>query len=108
MKRGTVVLAAAGGDYGKPRPWVVIQSDAAPASYPSFTLCPVTTWSREEQDFRIRIEPSAQNGLRERSWIMADKAQTLPRERLRGHVGAIDAQTLRSLDTALRVWLGLA
>lgn len=27
VNRGDVVLAAAAGDYGKPRPWLVVQAD---------------------------------------------------------------------------------
>lgn len=108
MKRGDIVVAAAGGDYGKPRPWLVVQSDSAPAAYPSITLCPITTFARKEQDFRIRVEPASENGLREVSLVMADKAQTLPGDRIHARIGSIDKATLRLVDTALRVWLGLA
>ena len=31
MKRGDVVLVALSGDYGKPRPAVIVQSDAVPS-----------------------------------------------------------------------------
>ena len=108
MKRGDVVLAAATGDYGKPRPWVVVQSNLAPRDYPSVTLCPVTTFAEGQRDVRIRVEPTVKNGLRGASQILADKVHTLPRERVRAHIGEIDTDTLRALDTAVRVWLGLA
>lgn len=108
MKRGDVVLAAARGDYGKPRPWVVVQSDVFLDGYPSITLCPITTFEGTEQDFRVRIEASRENGLRRASTIMADKAQAVDIGRVRARIGSIDRDGLRSLDTALRVWLGLA
>ena len=106
MKRGDVVLAAAGGDYGKARPWVVIQSGLV-RDHSSTTVCPITTYG-EDHDFRIRIEPTTQNGLRGISQIMADKVHTLHRARIRARIGSLDSETMRSLDTALRVWLGLA
>jgi mRNA interferase MazF len=108
MKRGDVVLAAASGDFGKPRPWVVVQADMMLEDSPSITLCPITTFAGTEQDFRVRLDPSAGNSLRDVSSIMADKIQTLQRHRVRGRLGAVGPETLRAVDTALRVWLGLA
>ena len=107
MKRGDIVLAAAGGDYGKPRPWVVIQSNAVRQDYASITLCPVTT-TITPSDFRVRVAASVASGLRDTSDIMVDKVQTLPRERIRAELGSLDAETMKALDNALRVWLGLA
>ena len=109
MKRGDVVLAAAGGDYGKPRPWVVVQSDLfLDDGYPSVTLCPITTFDGNEKDFRVKIEASRENGLRKPSIIMTDKTQSVDMVRVRARIGTVDRDVLRSLDTALRVWLGLA
>ena len=108
MNRGDVVLAAGRGDYGKARPWIVVQSDPVAATHPSITLCPVTTVDREDPNFRVPLEPSTTNGLREKSLIMVDKIQTLRREHVKARIGSIDAGTTREVDTALRVWLGLA
>lgn len=108
MKRGDLVIAAASGDYGKPRPWVVVQSDLFLDGYPSVTLCPITTFEGNERDFRVRIEASRENGLRHTSIIMTDKTLTVDTARVRARIGAVDRDVLRSLDTALRVWLGLA
>ena len=45
VNRGDVVLAAAPGDYGKPRPWLVVQTDAYNQSTrpDSILACPFTT-----------------------------------------------------------------
>lgn len=37
MKRGDVVTVAASGDNGKPRPAVIVQTDAPPAEHASVT-----------------------------------------------------------------------
>ena len=43
IKRGDVVLCAAPGNYGKPRPAIVVQSDLFNPTHSSITLCPVTS-----------------------------------------------------------------
>lgn len=108
MRRGDLVVAAAAGDYGKPRPWLVVQSDLVPRSFPSVTLCPLTTDLMAAETFRIRVAPTSTNGLRVGSDIMVDKVQTLPRPRIRSRIGALENETIRAVDAALRVWLGLA
>ena len=39
MNRGDVVTVAATGDYGKPRPAVIVQTDALPATHASVVVC---------------------------------------------------------------------
>ena len=41
MKRGDVVLVVVPGDYGKPRPAVVIQTDLVNDTHSSVVVCPV-------------------------------------------------------------------
>jgi mRNA interferase MazF len=72
MRRGDVVVVAAAGDYGKPRPAVVVQTDAFPETHPSAVICQMTSDVVDAPDFRVAIEPNDKNGLRTRSQIMAD------------------------------------
>jgi mRNA interferase MazF len=60
MSRGDLVIVAAPGDYGKPRPAVVVHSDAIPESHASVVICQMTS-ELAEADFRITIEPGARN-----------------------------------------------
>ena len=108
MKRGDLVLAAITGDYGKPRPWVIVQSDLVPHGYPGLTLCPLSTTDHGDRNFRIPVEPSSDNGLRVPSRVMVDKIQSINRGRARVRIGSLDADVMRRVDSALRVWLGLA
>jgi mRNA interferase MazF len=82
MKRGDVVIVAAAGDYGKPRPAVVVQTDAFPETHPSIVICQMTSDVVDAPDFRVTIEPNEKNGLRIRSQVMADKPVTVRRERI--------------------------
>ena len=51
------------GDYGKPRPALIVQSELF-AEMPSVVICPLTTTLRNDADqFRLEVEPSERNGL---------------------------------------------
>jgi len=108
MTRGDVVIVAASGDYGKPRPAVIVQTDTFPPTHPSIIVCQMTSDLVADADFRVSIEPAAENGLRSTSQIMVDKPVTILRERIRQHIGRLDAAEIARLNTALAFVLGLA
>lgn len=58
MKRGDVVTVAASGDYGKPPPAVIVQTDALPAGRASVVICQMTSECSEAPDFRVTIDPT--------------------------------------------------
>src|SRR5579859_1279414 len=93
MRRGDVVTVVAAGDYGKPRPAVVVQSDAFPDRHASVIICQMTSEIADAPMFRVTVEPRPENGLRMASQIMADKPVTVRRERIGqqiGRLGAVD------------------
>jgi mRNA interferase MazF len=57
---------------------------------------------------RPAIEPSAKNGLRERSFAMADKIATLPRAKLGRRIGMLSPDAMQTVNRAMLVFLGLA
>lgn len=63
MKRGDIVLAVARGDYGKPRPAVVVQSDLFNSTHASLIVCLLTSELVDAPLFRLTIPPSPTNGL---------------------------------------------
>src|SRR5271155_1061523 len=89
MKRGDVVIVAAASDYGKPRPAVIVQSNAFPESHASLIVCQLTSEMSEAPVFRIVGERSETNGLRVRSKIMTDKPVTIRRERVGKMLGSL-------------------
>lgn len=107
MKRGQLVTIALSGDYGKPRPALVIQSDLFDA-HPSITILPVTSELREAPLFRIRVEPTDENGLRKTSEVMVDKPQTVAREKIGRTIGRLDDESMLAVTRALAVFLGFA
>jgi mRNA interferase MazF len=108
MKRGDVVTVAASGDYGKPRPAVIVQSDAFPASHASIIVCQMTSDLVDAPAFRITIEPARENGLRARSQVMADKPVTVRRERIGRQIGKLAPAEMAQINAALAFVLGLA
>ena len=107
MRRGDLVTVAAPGDYGKPRPALVIQSDLFD-ELPSVTLCLVTSALRDTPIFRITVDPSPFNGLQRVSQIQVDKVMTVARERIGGVIGRLDDATLLKISRSLAVFFGIA
>lgn len=108
MRRGDVVIVAATGDYGKPRPAVIVQTDAFPDTHASVVVCQMTSDIVDAPDFRVTIEPNEKNGLRIRSQVMADKPVTIRRERIGQFVGRLADAEIGRLNIALAFVMGLA
>jgi mRNA interferase MazF len=104
--RGDIVTVAISGDYGKPRPALVVQDDAF-AALESVTVLRLTSDLRDAPLVRITMQPSAGNGLHLASQVMIDKAATVPRKRLGERIGRADATTMAAINDALSRFLGL-
>lgn len=108
MRRGDLVVVAMSGEYGKPRPAVVVQSDALPTALGSIILCPLTSDLSERPELRITVDPRPENGLQVRSQIMADKPITVRHDRIGKRIGSLRAEEVALLNGALALALGLA
>jgi mRNA interferase MazF len=108
MRRGDLVTVAATGDYGKPRPAVIVQTDAFPESHASVVVCQLTSDLVDAPDFRVTIEPKPENGLRLTSQVMADKPVTVRRERVGQKIGRLGDPDMSRLGIALAFVMGLA
>jgi len=107
MRRGDLVTVALQGDYGKPRPALVIQSDLF-NEHPSITVLPITSELRETPLFRILIQPDDQNGLQKPSQVMVDKAQTIPREKIGDAFGRLNNENMLAVNRAIAMFFGFA
>ena len=102
------MIAAGSGDYGKPRPSVVVQTSFFNATHTSIVICPMTSDVVPSLLYRIDVEPDGENGLRRRSQVMVDKVMALRRERIGDVIGILDRDTMLQVDRSLAFWLGLA
>ena len=107
LRRGDLVIVAAACDHRKPRPAVVVQSNAIPGSHASIVICPMAS-ELAEVDFRITVEPGSGIGLPVRSQIMADKPVTIRRERIGRQIGRLSTAEMSRLNVALALVMGLA
>ncbi|WP_353740052.1 type II toxin-antitoxin system PemK/MazF family toxin [Desulfonatronospira thiodismutans] len=94
------------GTYGKPRPALVIQSDFF-GVHPSVTILPITSKLRDAPLFRLRVDPTVQNGLLSVSEVMVDKITTLPSDKLREPFGHLEYEYMREVERLLTVWMGI-
>lgn len=108
MKRGDIVVAAERSRVGgKPRPWLIVQSDAFNDTHPSITVCMISASESEPGLFRLAIDATGQNGLPQRSTIMVDVVLSIARRSIDQPIGTADAATMAAVDVALKRWLSL-
>lgn len=107
MRRGDFVKVVTTGSYGKPRPAVIIQSDLF-NQHPSISVLPLSSELRNAPLFRVRIEPTAMNGLDKTSEVMVDKIQTIPIEKIGGEIGRASDEEMLAINRALAIFLGFA
>ena len=100
ISRGDLVVAAFPGDYGKPRPALVIQSDGF-NQLQSVTVLPLTSDLYPAVLVRIDVAPTESNGLQRRSHIMVDKAATISRSKIGRRIGRLDTETMGAVGLAL-------
>ena len=104
--RGDFVTIAMQGDFGKPRPALVIQSDQF-NGHATVTVLPVTGTLVAAPLLRVNVQPSAANGLQKPSQVMVDKAMTVKRDKVGLAFGRIEAETLVEVERCLAVFLGV-
>jgi len=107
MTRGDLVTIAARGDFGKPRPALVIQANQF-AEHASVTVLPVTGTLVDAPLLRVTVQPNAGNGLRKPSQVMVDKTMTLRREKIGQILGRLDTEALLQVERCLALFLGIA
>jgi mRNA interferase MazF len=107
LKRGDLVTVSVSGDFGKPRPALVIQSDYFD-ELATVTVLLLTGTIADAPLIRLTVEPTAENGLGKTSQVMIDKAMTIRRERVGASFGRLDDATMLSVTRSLATFLGVA
>jgi len=105
--RGDFVTIAMQGDFGKPRPALVIQADQFD-EHATVTVLLVSSMLVNAPLIRITVQPSMGNGLQKPSQVMVDKAMTVKRDKLGQAFGRIDEDALVEVERCLAVFMGIA
>lgn len=107
MKRGDLITIAVNGDYGKPRPALVIQSDFL-GETDSILVCQLTSTRRDAPLYRLDLPMGPDTGLRQPSQVMVDKITAVRRDRCGVKIGHVDRDTMLSLNRLIAFVAGLA
>jgi mRNA interferase MazF len=103
ISRGEIYVVALPGEYGKPRPAVIVQSDRF-EHLPSRIVCPMTSEVRDDRtEVRPIAQPSARNGLREQSQVMVDKPHVVSTAKLTLRVGILEDDVMNRVSRMLGV-----
>jgi mRNA interferase MazF len=107
LTRGELVIVSLPGDYGKPRPAVILENDALEGRLDSYVIALLTTFDEGARVLRVVVEPTPENNLRKQSRVMVDKLYAIPSHRMHQRIGKLDAETMRGVDRALLILLNL-
>ena len=106
MKRGEIWTIQDRQYASKARPVVVIQSDKHD-SFDSVILCLFTSFESGNISTRVPVEPSAENGLQKKSFVMTDKIVTVDKKMLGKCVGVLSDENMTAVSEQLKIILGL-
>jgi mRNA interferase MazF len=108
MKRGNVVTVAIQGDFGKPRPALVLQSDVFSDIHATVTVALISSEIVQAPIFRLDVEPNEANGLTRPSQVQIDKIMSIRIEKIGAVIGELNDVMMVRVNRALALWLGLA
>lgn len=98
-----------GSEPGKIRPVVIIQSDLLNKTGHSSTIaCSISSQNKEGVSFiRLAIEPSTDNGLLKKSYILCDQIRAIDMKRLKERIGILNEEAVNRLNESIKAILTL-
>ena len=106
MKRGDLVSVVVAGDFGKPRPGLIIQSDLF-VDLEATTVFLLTSKLTDLPALRITVAPSPANGLRKVSQVSIDRAMSVRNDKVGPVFGHLDDEDMVRINRAIAVFFGL-
>ncbi|WP_395476693.1 type II toxin-antitoxin system PemK/MazF family toxin [Rickettsia endosymbiont of Pantilius tunicatus] len=94
IKKGDIVVCVLSGNYGKPRPAVIVQSNSLNKTLSSILVCPITSYLINTSNYRLPLNPTKLNGLKSQSCIMVDKINM--------KIGKLSSKEIIELNKALK------
>ncbi len=96
------------GDFGKPRPALVLQSNVFNDIHATVTIALISSDLIAAPIFRLDIEPNHLNGLSKPSQVQIDKLMSIRIEKMGTVIGELNDAMMVRVNRALALWLGLA
>lgn len=108
MRRGDLVTIAMQGDFGKPRPALILQSDVFSDIHETVSVALLSSNLIQAPIFRLNVLPNDRNGLTKECQIQIDKIMSVRKDKIGKVIGTLDDTILVRVNRALALWLGLA
>ncbi len=110
VKRGDIFYAdlsgTIGSEQGGTRPVLVVQNDVGNFHSPTIIIAPISTAGKHHLPVHIRIGKSGR--LARDSTGFLEDIRTIDRQRIRYYVGTLDGETMRRIDNAIKISLGVS
>ena len=110
VHRGDVFYADMGVNVGSEqngmRPVLVLQNDVGNEHSPTIIVA-VLTSKVKKMYMPTHVYIGARFGLTEESVVLTEQLSTIDRRRLRGYVGSVDRPTMKKVEQAIQISLGL-
>lgn len=112
MRRGEVWLVrlelTVGAEIGKTRPAAIVSKDSI-GILPLKVIVPITKWREQyvDREWMVRLEPSAENGLRKLSAAGTFQVSSVSQERLIRQLGNLSDAAMQEIATALAIVLSI-
>jgi len=97
----------AGSEQGGIRPILIIQDNLLNAHSPTTIIAPLTSKIyTKEYSTNVQLF-SGQFGLKRESTILLNQIRTIDKKRVIRKIGSLDSETMRKVDLAIKISLGL-
>jgi mRNA interferase MazF len=111
IKRGDMYYAAltngVGSEQSGYRPLLIIQNNTGNKHSATVIAAVITSQTDNKSDLPTHCFIKAQQGLGRDSIVLLEQIRTIDKSRLKEHIGKLDDKTMREVDTALAVSIGL-
>ena len=95
-----------GAEIKKTRPAVIIQNDVGNQYSSTTIIAPITSGNESSYPIEILVRPP-EGGLKNKSLIKLDQIRAVDKRRLVKYLGKIKHQTMKKVDRAIAISLGL-
>lgn len=95
-----------GSEQGKARPAVIIQNDIGNHYSPVLIVAALTSGETARYDVQVEVK-APEGGLHQNSLVLLNQIRTVDKRRVGRFWGRLSTQTMRRVDEAIRISLGL-
>ncbi len=111
VKRGDLYFAnlnnVVGSEQGGIRPVLILQNNVGNRCSPTTIIAPITT-KKKSNSLPVHIFLLAKcSKLPQNSYVLLEQIRVIDKVRLMGKIGKLDEKTMKSIDDALKISVGL-